>query len=62
MKSNFDSQKMSFLAILEALNFDSSKFKQPLSTNLTKIQILESLKLPKMAFLDRLNSPKFDFT
>ena len=48
---------MSFLAILEVLNFVFSKFEQLSSTKFTKIQSSESLKLPKMTFLDRLNSP-----
>ena len=38
------------------------KFEQLSSPNFTKIQSSESLKLPKMTFLDQLNSPKFDFT
>ena len=50
---------MLFLAILDALNFDFSKFEQLLSTNLPINQISESLKLPKITFLDRLNTPKF---
>ena len=58
-KSN--AQKMSFLAILEVLNFDFA-YEQLSSPKFTKIQSLESLKLPKMTFLDRLNLPKFDFT
>ena len=53
---------MSFLAILEVLNFDLSNFEQLSSPKVTKIQSSESLKLPKMTFLDRLNSPKLDFT
>ena len=39
-----------------------SKFEHLLSPKFTKIQCSEPLKLPKMTFLDRLNSPKFDFT
>ena len=54
--------KMLILAILEVLNFDFSKFEQLSSTKFTKIQSSEALNLPKMTFLDRLNSPKFDCT
>ena len=54
--------KMSFLAILEVLNFDFIKFEQLSSPKLTKIPNLQALKLPKMTFLDRLNPLKFDFT
>ena len=39
-----------------------SKFEQFSSPKCTKSQISESLKLPKMTFMDRMNSPKFDFT
>ena len=39
-----------------------SKFEQLSGLKFTRIQSSESLKLPKMTFLDRLNSPKFDFT
>ena len=53
---------MSFLAILELLNFDFSQFEQLLSPKVTKIERSEALKLPKMTFLDRLNLPKFDIT
>ena len=53
---------MSFLAILEGLSFDFSKFEQLSSPKFTKIQSLGSRKLPKMTFLDCLNSSKFDFT
>ena len=53
---------MSFLAILELLNFDFSNFEQLSSLNFTKIESSESLKLPKMTFLYCLNWPKFDFT
>ena len=52
---------MSFLVILEVLNFDFTKFEQLSSPKFTKIQSSEALKLPKMTFLDRLNLPKFDF-
>ena len=51
---------MSFLAILEVLNFDFSKFEQLSRPKFTKIKSSESLKLPKMTFFDRLNLPKFD--
>ena len=53
---------MSFLVILEVLNFDFTKFEQLSSPKFTKIQSSEALKLPKMTFLNRLNLPKFDFT
>ena len=53
---------MSFLAILEVLDFDFSKFEQLSSPKFTKIQSSESQKLPKLTFLDCLNSQKFDFT
>ena len=53
---------MPFLAILEVLDFDFSKFEQISSTKFTKIVSAESLKLPIITFFDRLNSPKFDFT
>ena len=59
---NSNSPKMSFLAILEGLNFDFEKFEQLLSPKFTIIQSSESLELPKMTFLNRLNVPKFDFT
>ena len=49
---------MLILTILEVLNFDFSKFQVP---NVPKIQSSDSQKLPKMTFLDRLNSPKFNF-
>ena len=39
-----------------------SQFEQLSRPNSTKNQSSESLKLPKMTYLDRLNSPKFDFT
>ena len=38
---------MSFLAILEVLKFDFSKFEQLSSPKFTKFQSSESLKLPK---------------
>ena len=50
------------MAILEVLNFDFSKFEKLTSPKFTKIQSSESLKLPNMTFLDRLNSQIFDFT
>ena len=53
---------MSFSTILEVLNLDFNKFEQFSSPKFTKIQSSEPLKLPKMTFLDRLNSPKLDFT
>ena len=59
---NSNSQKMLILTILEVLNFDLSKFEQLLSLKFTKFQSSEFKKLPKMTFLNRLNSPKLDFT
>ena len=53
---------MPFLAILMDLDFDFSKFEQLLSLKLIKIQSSESLNVPNMTFLDRVNLPKFDFT
>jgi len=41
---------MLFLAMLEVLNFDFSKFDQLSSTYFPKIQISQALKLPKMSF------------
>ena len=54
--------KISFLGILEVLNFNFSKFEQLSNPKFTKFQSLESLNLLKMTFLVRLNMPKFDFT
>ena len=59
---NSNGPKMLILTILEVLNFDFSNFEQFSSPKFTKNSKSESLKLPKMTFLDRLNSPKFDFT
>ena len=53
--------KMSFLAISEGLNFYFSKFEQLTNPKFTIIQSSESLKLPKLTFLDCLNLPKFNF-
>ena len=47
---NSNGPKMLFLAILEVLNFDFSKFEQLSSPRFTKIQSSESPKLPKMTF------------
>ena len=47
--------KMSFLPILVVLNFDFSKFEQLSSPKFEKIQYSESLKLPKMTFIDLLS-------
>ena len=55
-------QTVPLLANLEVLNFDFSKVEQLLSQKSTTIQSSESLKLPKMTFLDRLTFRKFDFT
>ena len=60
--ANSNGPKMLFLAILEDLKIDFSKFKQPSSPKVAKILSSESLKLPKITFVDRLNWPKFDFT
>ena len=48
---------MSFLAILEVLDFDFGKFEQLSNPKFTKFQNSESLKLPKMTFLDGQNTP-----
>ena len=53
---------MLIFTILEVLNFDFSELGKFQVPNLTKIQSSESLKQPKMTFLDRLNSLKVDFT
>ena len=47
---NSNGQKMSFLAILEILNFDFSQFEQLSSLKYIKNQNSEPLKLPKMTF------------
>ena len=62
ISASLNSPKLPYLAILEVLNFDFSKFEQLSGPNFTKIQSSESLKLPKMTFLDHLNLPKLDFT
>ena len=54
--------KMTFLAILEVLNLIFSKFEKLSIPKLIKIQSSESLKLPKITFIDRLSSAKLDFT
>ena len=54
--------QMLFLPILEVLNLDFSKFEQLSRPTFTQIQSSEPQKLPKMTFLDRLDSPKFDIT
>ena len=53
---------MLILTILEVLNFDFSKLVQHSTPKFTKIQSRESPKLPRMTFLDCLNSPKLYFT
>ena len=58
---NSDGPKMLIFTILEVLNFDFSKFEQLSRPKFTKILSSESLQLPKMTFLDSLNSSKFDF-
>ena len=50
------------MALLEVLNFVYSKFEPFFKTYFTKNQNSEPLKLPKMTFVDCLNSPKLDFT
>ena len=65
VKSNFYAfklSKMSFLALLEVVNFDFSNFEQFFNSKFTQFQNSESLKLVKMTFLDCFNSPKLDFT
>ena len=52
---------MPILKVLEVVNFDFSKFEQLSSAKFTQIQSSESVKMSKMTFLDRLNSPKIDF-
>ena len=59
---NLNAPKMSFFANLEVLKFDFTKFEQLSSPKSPQIQTSESQKLPKMTFLDRLDSPKFDIT
>ena len=59
---NSNGPKMSFLPILEVLNFDFSKFGTWKLLEITENQNSEPLKWPKMTFLDCLSSPKFDFT
>ena len=60
--ANSHGPKMSFLAIFEVLNFDFSNLEQLSSPKFAKIQSSEYLKLPKITFLDRFNSQKFNFT
>ena len=59
---NSNSPKKSFLTILEVLEFDFSKFEQLSGPKFTKIHSWESLNVPKMTLLDRLNSSKLKFT
>ena len=56
IRVNSNSPKMSFLAILETLHI------LWILVNVLKNQNSEPQKLPKMTFLDPLNSPKVDFT
>ena len=60
--ANLNGPKMSVLKILEVLSFDFSKFEQLSNSKFTKFQSSESLELPKMTYLDRLNSPNFHFS
>ena len=53
---------MSFLAMLEVLDFDFSKFEQLSSLKFTKNSKLRVYEIGKMTFLDQLNPPYFDFT
>ena len=55
-------QKMSFLAILEVLNLDFSKFEPFFKSQIYQNRYSYPLELPKITFFDRFNSPKFDFT
>ena len=58
MKSNFgkfNQSKNVIFASCEVQNLDVSKFEQLSSPKFTQIQSSESLKLPKMTFLDCLN-------
>ena len=60
--TNSNCQKMSFLAILEGLNFDFGKFQQLSSPKFTKDSKSRVSKIAKITFLDRLNLPELDFT
>ena len=59
--ANSNGPKILILTIFKGLNFYFSKFELLSRPKFTKIQGSESLKLPKMTFLDRFNSPKFYF-
>ena len=50
------------MAISETLNFEIWSILDLKVDQIDQNQNTESLKLPKMTFLDRLNSPKYDFT
>ena len=51
---------MSFLAIIEILNFEILFWDLKMA-QFTKYQYSEPVKWAKLTFLDRLNSQKFDF-
>ena len=51
---------MSFLAILETLDFEFWYIWDQKMAQIYKNQNSEPLKLPKMTFFDHLDSPKFD--
>ena len=53
-----NSPKMSYVGILEVLNFGFSQFEQLSSPKSSQIQSADFLKLP---FFDSLTLPKFDF-
>ena len=56
---NSNSPKMLMSTILEVFDFSKEQLS---SSKFTKIQSSDFPKLPKMTFLDCLNSPKCDFT
>ena len=59
---NSKGQKVSFLALLEVLKFNFSKFEQFFKAQIYQNSKFSIFKNAKMTFLDRLNSQKFDFT
>ena len=54
--------KMTFLAILETVNLEFWYIRDFKVAQIYQNHNSEPLKLQKMTLLDRLNSPKFDFT
>ena len=59
---NLNGPKLLILTIFEILNFEFSIIRATFKSQIYQKFKVQSLKLPKMTFLDRLNSPKFDFT